>query len=110
MAGYVNPGLPLPADVLPYSISTGITSGGPAEISAYLLSLRQQGFCCIDNAIPRHELAEVRRSVLEGQRRIKDALPHGTWRVVGPTAAVDGDVSPIRACCGSCASVLAREC
>ena len=78
--GYVNPGLPLPQGVIPYSLSTGISRS--REISGYLRSLRQQGFCCVECVIPAEKLTEVRESVLEGHRKIKEALPHGTWSVV----------------------------
>lgn len=53
-----------------------------AEISGYLRSIREQGFCCIERAIPAAQVGEVRESVIEGYRRIKEALPHGTWNVV----------------------------
>ena len=49
----------------PYSLSTGLAPADPqAEISAYLHSLRAQGFCVIDSVIPEGSLAEVRASVL----------------------------------------------
>lgn len=35
---WVNPSMPLPQGVMPYSISTGIPQGGAAEISGYTLS------------------------------------------------------------------------
>ena len=79
---YVNPGLPLPQGVVPYSISTGIERGGQAELSGYLRSMRTQGFCCIDRVIPFDEVDAVRESVIEGYRLLKEDLPHGTWNVV----------------------------
>jgi hypothetical protein len=79
---YTNPALPLPSDVLPYSVSTGIPQGGQEEISGYLRSIREQGFCCIERVIPAAEVGAVRESVIEGYRLIKEALPHGTWNVV----------------------------
>ena len=68
---YVNPGLPLPQGVVPYSISTGIERGGQAELSGYLRSMRTQGFCCIERVIPAEELTDVRESVYEGRRRLQ---------------------------------------
>ena len=79
---WVNPAMPLPAGVLPYSLSTGIPKGGAPELSGYLRSIRAQGFCCIERAIPAAEVSAVRESVIEGHRLIKEALPHGTWSVV----------------------------
>ena len=80
---YVNPGLPLPEGVVPYSISTGIERGGQAELSGYLRSLRTQGFCCIDRVIPIDEVDDVRESVIEGYRLLNEDLPDGTWGVPG---------------------------
>ena len=52
---------------VPYSISTGIPSGGDAEIEGYIESLRLQGFCVIDRVIPQDQVDAARRSVLEGR-------------------------------------------
>ena len=41
---------------VPYSISTGIPSGGDAEIEGYIESLRLQGFCVIDRVIPQDQI------------------------------------------------------
>ena len=56
----------------PYSLSTGLAPADPqAEISAYLHSLRAQGFCVIDSVIPEGSLAEVRASVLASRPVIR---------------------------------------
>lgn len=55
--------------LVPYSISTGIPEGA-AEIEGYVRSIRTQGFCVVDHAIPVHRLAAVRESVLEGRERL----------------------------------------
>ncbi|MEE2728324.1 MAG: hypothetical protein VX792_14735, partial [Candidatus Latescibacterota bacterium] len=52
---------------VPYSISTGIPSGGDAEIEGYIESLRLQGFCVIDRVIPQDQIDAARQSVLEGR-------------------------------------------
>ena len=52
---------------VPYSISTGIPSGGDAEIEGYIESLRLQGFCVIDRVIPQDQVDAARHSVLEGR-------------------------------------------
>jgi hypothetical protein len=39
------------APLLPYSISTGIQAGGPAEIAGYVRSVREQGFCVIERVM-----------------------------------------------------------
>ena len=52
------------APQLPYSISTGIQAGGPAEIAAYVRSVREQGFCVVERVIPDAALAAVRESVV----------------------------------------------
>ena len=56
---------------LPYSIGTGIPKGGETEIAGYLESLRTQGFCAIENVIPREKVEEVRESVLLGRRLLE---------------------------------------
>ena len=56
----------------PYSLSTGLAPADPqAEISAYLHSLRAQGFCVIDSVIPEGSLAGVRESVLASRPVIR---------------------------------------
>jgi hypothetical protein len=57
---------------VPYSISTGIPSGGDAEIEGYLQSLRLQGFCVIDRVIPQHQVEAARQSVLEGRALLQE--------------------------------------
>ncbi len=53
---------------VPYSISTGISSGGGVEIAGYLQSLRVQGFCVIERAIPEDLVDAVRESVHRGRK------------------------------------------
>ena len=52
---------------MPYSIATGIPKGGDAEIEGYLQSLRLQGFCVIEMAIPADRVSAVRESVHQGR-------------------------------------------
>ena len=53
---------------VPYSISTGISSGGGVEIAGYLQSLRVQGFCVIERVIPEDLVDAVRESVHRGRK------------------------------------------
>ena len=52
---------------VPYSIGTGITKGGHAEIQGYLQSLRVQGFCVIERVIPEDEVTTARENVVRGR-------------------------------------------
>ena len=52
---------------VPYSIGTGISKHGDAEIKGYLESLRIQGFCVIERVIPEDEVAAARDNVLRGR-------------------------------------------
>ena len=55
----------------PYSIGTGIPTGGDAEIEGYLQSLRVQGFCVIERVIPEDRVEAVRDSVQKGRELLK---------------------------------------
>lgn len=55
----------------PYSIGTGISEGGDAEIEGYLESLRLQGFCVIERVIPEDRVDEVRESVILGRQLLE---------------------------------------
>jgi hypothetical protein len=63
----------------PYSISTGVE--GEEELSGCLRSLRLQGFCVVDRAIPAAELSAVRDDVIAGQSTVRQrrgtGLPPG---------------------------------
>jgi ectoine hydroxylase-related dioxygenase (phytanoyl-CoA dioxygenase family) len=52
---------------LPYSIGTGVPKGGDAEIEGYLQSMRIQGFCVVEGAIPEDQVSAVRESVYRGR-------------------------------------------
>eukprot|EP01052_Picozoa_sp_SAG31_P015112 SAG31_NODE_962_length_10731_cov_4.198552_3_plen_258_part_00 len=62
----------LPPTGLPYSVATGIPSGGgPEEIAGYVASLRTQGFCVIEHVIPAEQVPAVLASVLAGRRALQ---------------------------------------
>ena len=52
---------------VPYSIGTGISKHGDAEIEGYLQSLRVQGFCVIEHVIPQGEVSAARDNLLRGR-------------------------------------------
>ena len=56
---------------VPYSIGTGISRGGDAEIEGYLQSLRVQGFCVIERVIPEDQVGTVRESVHRGRELLQ---------------------------------------
>ena len=60
----------------PYSIGTGISEGGDAEIEGYLESLRLQGFCVIERVIPEDRVDEVRESVILGRQLLEKDRQH----------------------------------
>jgi hypothetical protein len=80
----------MPPPPLPYSLSTGITAGA-SEVTGYLRSLREQGFCVVDRTIPPDELARVRESVLESRPKIRaqqlQAPSWESWRGVWAVAS-----------------------
>ena len=56
---------------VPYSIGTGIPKGGDAEIEGYLQSLRLQGFCVIEQVIPKDQVSTARESVHRGRQLLQ---------------------------------------
>ena len=56
---------------VPYSIGTGISRDGDAEIEGYLQSLRVQGFCVIERVIPEDQVGTVRESVHRGRELLQ---------------------------------------
>ena len=56
---------------VPYSIGTGISKGGDAEIEGYLQSLRTQGFCVVERVIPEDQVDAVRENVHRGRELLQ---------------------------------------